>query len=160
MGNSLPVVLALSIVSLTDHLPKSIALSSGLGSRVGAESSSSPKSPKPDLWGVFAAAFLVSALLSAICSRMLRAGAFGDKGSSSGKGFVRFIGAFAGVVGRKACKLLCGRRVLALGVGLGDGRRRVLVDAPSREPGVTCIFTGVRGVVRDEDGGGMRDIGM
>lgn len=160
MEESLPVVLALSIVSFTDHLPRSIASSSGLESRAGEAFSSPSNSPKPDSWGVFAAAFWASALLSAICSRMLRAGAFGDSGGSSGRGFVRFSGDFADIAGRKACKLLCGRRVLAPGVGLGDGLGRELVEAPSREPGVTCVFAGVRGVVRDEDGSGMRDIGV
>ena len=81
----------------------------------------------------------------------------GDAGGSSGSGLDFFSGDLAGVTGLRACRLFWGRRVLLPGVGLDGGLIRD-TDAPSLDVGVVGVFAGLRAPVREEDGGGMRDM--
>jgi hypothetical protein len=90
------VLLARSMVSLTDHRPNSMISSSSDFVVVGSAFSMLPRSsntPPPPPRPVFVAAFLASARFKAIASRMLTAG-FDGEGSSSciAGGFPFFAG--------------------------------------------------------------------
>ena len=155
---------ARSIVSLIDHLPKSTALSSGVTLPVGTASSRPLNSEDSLLEGVLVVtAFLAYARFKAICSRILRVGVFGVKGSSSTGFAVRLEGdrGVAVVGDLKLFTLGWGLSVCEVrlpGVELGGGLRTDVL-APARKLVVEGFLIGVRVVFREDvAGGGMRDI--
>lgn len=153
------------MVSLTDHLPKSTALSSGMTLPVGIASSRPLKSEDSLLEVVLAvAAFLASARFRAICSRILSVGVLGVTGSSS-TGFAARLEGGRGVAVVEDFKLFTlgwGRSVDDVrlpGVGLAGGLRTGVLPTPVRKLVVEGLLLGVRVVFREDVvGGGMRDI--